>query len=294
MSILTAVGRQISAGDGVLLAALALLISSAAGRLALFLHHPYAGRRVAWYTRAAWQIGSLLGLEQAYEFTRGQIPTMQEAAFIHAYRVLDLEWRHGFFVEQRLQAFFLHFHLLMSAIDLFYVIGHVGVTIGVLVWIYVKHRDWYPFARNLIVLTTAIALVAFYLYPTAPPRFLPNYGFVDPAVSNHLVDAGEAQPGSYTYNPYAAMPSLHVGYALVVAWSAFLADRRVWIRVLSALYPVTMAAVVVISGNHWLLDVAGAFATVILAQVILLLWSVIRILVAHSLARMVTPSHAQL
>jgi hypothetical protein len=55
-----------------------------------------------------------------------------------------------------------------------------------------------------------------------------------------------------------------------------------------------MAAVVVISGNHWLLDVAGAFATVILAQVILLLWSVIRILVAHSLARMVTPSHAQL
>lgn len=294
MTIISAIGRQIAGGDGVLVAALVLLGSSAACRLALVVHVPRAGARTAWYSHAAWQLGFLLGLEQAYEFTRGRIPYTEESAFLHAYRLLDLEWEHGFFVEQRIQAFFLHFHLLMTGIDLFYVVGHVGVTIGVLIWIYVKHRDWYPFARNLIVLTTAIALISFYVYPTAPPRLLPNYGFVDPAVSSHLVNAGEAQPSSYTYNPYAAMPSLHVGYALVVAWSAFLADRRLWIRLLAALYPVTMGAVVIISGNHWLLDVAGAAVTVAAAQCILLLWSALRSLAGASFARMVQPSHARL
>jgi membrane-associated phospholipid phosphatase len=146
----------------------------------------------------------------------------------------------------------------------------------------------------LLLVTTAIALVSFYFFPTAPPRFFPNYGFVDPAVSNHLVNAGEAQPSSYTYNPYAAMPSLHVGYALVVALSAFLADRRIWIRGLALLYPVAMAAVVIISGNHWLLDVAGAVVTVVLAQCILLLWGVLRSVALASFTRVVPPSQARL
>jgi membrane-associated phospholipid phosphatase len=293
VNVLSAVGRQVAGGDGVLVAALLLLVTAIAGRAALLFHVRGAGRRLAWYTRAAWQFGALLGLEQAYEFTRGRIPYTEEAAYLRAYHLLDLEWRHGFFVEQRIQAFFLHFHLLMTGIDLFYAVGHVGITIGVLIWIYVKHREWYPFARNLFAVSTAIALVSFYFFPTAPPRFFPNYGFVDPAVSNHLVNAGEAQPSSYTYNPYAAMPSLHVAYALVVALSAFLADRRVWVRGLAVVYPVVMAAVVIISGNHWLLDVAGAAVTVAIAACILLAWGVVRPIVLNSLKGMVAPSHAR-
>lgn len=129
-------------------------------------------------------------------------------------------------------------------------------------WIYLRRREHYAFVRNLMMLTTAVALVAFYLYPTAPPRMLGNYGFVDPLQLHHLVGDGGAQPGSYTYNPYAAMPSLHVGYALVVAWGLFAAERKLWIRVAAVLYPVLMAATVIISGNHWILDVAGAVVTV--------------------------------
>lgn len=262
--------HQIETGDGVLAAFLVLLASWAVCGVAIrFRVLPRNG----WgdkYGSAAWQIGLVLGLEQAYEFTRGQISHQPDVALMNAYSLLGLEWRHGFFIEYRVEQFFLHFHALMTTIDLFYVAAHVTVTIGVLVWIYTRHREHYPFVRNLMAVTTAIALTAFYLYPTAPPRFLWNYGFVDPTITNHFVAQGGAQPGSYTYNPYAAMPSIHVAYAMVASWGVFVTTRRWWIRVIAALYPVVMAAAVVISANHWLLDVAGAVVTVVLARLILL------------------------
>lgn len=275
IQVLSAVALQLRSGDVVLALGL-LLLSTGAGYLALRLVRLLrSGGRGERYARFAWQLGALLGLEQAYEFTRGQIPHNTDIALMHAYRVLDLEWRHGFFVEFRVERFFLQFQTLMNAVDLFYVICHVTVTIGVLAWIYTRRRTHYPFVRNMFMLTTAIALVAFYLYPTAPPRMLANYGFVDPLQLHHFVGAGGEQPDSYTYNPYAAMPSLHVGYALVAVWGLLVAERSRLVRLLAALYPFLMAAAVVISGNHWLLDVAGAVVTVALARSFLFIMSLL-------------------
>jgi membrane-associated phospholipid phosphatase len=267
--------HQVQSGDVVLALALFLVMSSLVCVLLLFLHAVERNRWLDGYRKFAWQIGALLSLEQAYEFTRGRITAnTPDVALLHSYRLLDLEWKYGLFVEQRLERFFLQFQPLMNAIDLFYVLGHLVGTIGVLVWIYLKRREHYPFVRNLMMLTTAIALVAFYVYPTAPPRMLSNYGFVDPLQLHHLVGDGGAQPGSYTYNPYAAMPSLHVGYALVVAWGLVVAERKTWIRAAAIFYPVVMAATVVISGNHWILDVVGAVITVAVAgsSITLLSW----------------------
>jgi membrane-associated phospholipid phosphatase len=239
---------------------------------------------LARYRHFAWQLGALLGLEQAYEFTRGRIAPSPDVAILNSYRLLDLEWRHGLFVEQRVERFFLQFGPLMNAVDLFYVFGHLLVTLGVLVWIYIRRRNQYPFVRNLIMLTTGVALVVFYLFPAAPPRMLGNYGFVDPLQLHHLVGEGGAQPGSYTYNPYAAMPSLHVGYALVVAWGVFISERRRWVRAPALLYPILMAATVIISGNHWILDVVGAVITVGLSGCILLLFGRLQAAVASRIA----------
>lgn len=268
MTLIEILIRQLQSGDIVLAAVLLLLVSIGIAWLI-----PLArGRDREWlqrYKRFAWQLAAVLGLEQAYEFTRGQIPHETDVALINAYRVLDLEWSHGFFVESRIERFFLQFGLVMNAIDVFYIVCHVTVTIGVLVWLYTRRPEHYPFIRNLLLVTTAIALVAFYLYPTAPPRLLSNYGFVDPTVLYHLVSQGGAQVTSYTYNPYAAMPSLHVGYAIVSAWGIFIAARRRVIRILAVLYPFAMAAAVIISGNHWLLDVVGAAVTVLFAKLIL-------------------------
>ncbi len=255
--------QQIETGDIVLLLAIALLVSAGACFLCVVTRAAAAGSWADKYVRFGWQIGAVLGLEQAYEFTRGRIsPTTPDVALLHSYRVLDLEWSHGFFVEQRLERFFLQFGPVMNAIDAFYIIGHLVGTIGILVWLYTRHRESYPVVRNLMFVTTAIALVAFYVYPTAPPRMLSNYGFVDPLQLHHLVAAGGDQPGSFTYNPYAAMPSLHVSYSLIVACGIWISERRTWARVLAVLYPVAMAATVIISGNHWILDVVGAVFTV--------------------------------
>jgi membrane-associated phospholipid phosphatase len=256
--------KQLESGDVVLAAVLALF-AVWLGVEALHLLGPLAGRHARWFRQFAWQVGGLLGLEQLYEYTRGQIPHDEDVAYLHAYRLLGFEWGHGFFFEQRVERFFSQFHTLMNAIDLFYILSHLGVTIVALVWIYAAHRRHYPFVRNLIMLTTAIALVVFYLYPTAPPRLLGQYGFIDPAQAHNLVSAGGAQLGSYTYNPYAAMPSLHVAYALVVSWGTLVATRKKLLRAQAAAYPFMMAAAVIISGNHWLLDVLGATVTVALA-----------------------------
>ncbi len=274
--------RQVQSRDIVLDAVLLLLLSIAVARLLRRAGHEQWLER---YKRFAWQLAGVLGLEQAYEFTRGQIPHETDIALINSYRVLDLEWSHGFFVESRIERFFLQFGFFMNAIDVFYIACHVTVTIGVLVWLYTRRPEHYPFIRNLLMVTTAIALVAFYLYPTAPPRLLSNYGFVDPTVLYHLVSQGGAQVTSYTYNPYAAMPSLHVGYAIVSAWGIFIGARRPIIRILAVLYPFAMTAAVIISANHWVLDVVGAFVTVLLARVILYALSHSRTLLLAGLFR---------
>ena len=232
-----AVAHQLASGDVVLALALLLLSTSFLGSALVGTGAARYAGRVDRYRKFAWQIGALLGLEQAYEYVRGRIsPNTPDIALLHSYRLLDLEWKHGLFIEGRLERFFLQFQPVMNAIDVFYVLGHVVGTIGILIWLYLWRREKYPFVRNLMMLTTAVALVTFYVYPTAPPRMLGNYGFVDPLQLHHLIGAGGAQPGSYTYNPYAAMPSLHVGYALVVAWGLLVAERRIWVRAAAVLY----------------------------------------------------------
>lgn len=266
---LSFVVTQIRLGDVVLGAALALL---GCALVTAILRYRLRGghRRLSRLTQFSWQLGALLGLEQGYEVMRARIPQDTDLALMNAYRVLDLEWRYGFFIEERLERFFLHYQWIMNAVYAIYSFGHVGVTVGVLALIYIRHRDRFPFVRGLMMVTTGITLVVYYLYPTAPPRMLTQYGFVDPLIHTHIIASGGEQLDSYMYNPYAAMPSLHVGYALVVAWALLLAYRSPLIRVLAVLYPIAMAATVIISGNHWLLDVAGAVVTVGLAG--LLTW----------------------
>lgn len=255
---------QIRSGD-VVLAATILLLTCALVSLAIRLRLGRSHARLARVTRFSTQIGALLALEQAYELMRARIPQETDLAFINGYRVLDVELRYGFFIEERVERFFLHYQLIMNGVYAVYGLGHVGMTIGVLALMYIRHRDRYPFVRNLIAATTGITLIVYYLYPTAPPRMFGPWGFVDPLTLHHFAAAGGEQPGSYLYNPYAAMPSLHVGYALCVAWALWLSYPSVRVRLLAGLYPLVMAAVVIISANHWILDVVGAIVTVALA-----------------------------
>lgn len=150
---------------------------------------------------------------------------------------------------------------LAIAASYWYSVLHYIVTPAVLVWAYRRRPGHYPLLRNALVVASAVGLVVFALLPMAPPRMLP--GFVDTLASTADVGwwGGDASAprglGSLT-NQLAAMPSLHVGWAVWVAWVGRLAYRR-WVRVLAVAYPVVTTLVVVATANHYLLDaVAGA------------------------------------
>ncbi|AWB93682.1 phosphatase PAP2 family protein [Aeromicrobium chenweiae] len=140
---------------------------------------------------------------------------------------------------------------------------HYVVTPAVLVFLFVRHRAEYPRARNAIVIGSAIGLLAYLVLPTAPPRLMPGGHYLDALAmtSSHGWWGGDASAPAglgHITNELAAMPSLHVGWTVWVAWALW-RHTRLGGRVLACLYVAGTTFVVVATGNHWVLDaVAGA------------------------------------
>ncbi|NUP32797.1 MAG: phosphatase PAP2 family protein, partial [Streptomycetaceae bacterium] len=135
---------------------------------------------------------------------------------------------------------------------------HYTVPVAVLVWLYIWHPTRYRTARTVLAFTTGLALVGFWLFPLCPPRLYPGSGMVA-----SLPDG----PRSYIFatqliNSYAAMPSLHIGWALWCAVAVVCVARSRWLKALAVLYPCATAFVVVGTANHWILDGVGAAAAV--------------------------------
>ncbi|MET0930837.1 MAG: phosphatase PAP2 family protein, partial [Aeromicrobium sp.] len=139
---------------------------------------------------------------------------------------------------------------------------HYVVTPGVLAFLYFRHRGDYPRARNAIVIGSAIGLVSYMLLPTAPPRLMPGAGYLDALARTAGVgwwggDASAPAGLGHITNELAAMPSLHVGWTVWVAWAIW-RHANVVGRALALAYVAGTTLVVVATGNHWVLDaVAG-------------------------------------
>jgi hypothetical protein len=142
----------------------------------------------------------------------------------------------------------------------YYATLHFVVTIACLVWLYMAHPRIYRGARTVLFATSLIALAGFYLYPLAPPRLLPQYGYTDTVLKFHtwgsLADPNIAEHS----NQYAAMPSLHIGWALWCAAAIYLCARRPWVRALGAIYPVATLMVIVGTANHFVIDAVAGLA----------------------------------
>jgi hypothetical protein len=160
-------------------------------------------------------------------------------------------------VEQSVNAFVAGASWLAYGCNYYYATLHFVVTIAVLVWLYVRHPLRYRAIRSVLFATNLVALLGFYFYALAPPRMFPEQGFVDTIIAFHTWGSWGSADVAAASNQYAAMPSLHIGWAL---WCAIvivgLAERR-WVRVLGALYPVATLFVVVATANHFLLDAVG-------------------------------------
>ncbi|MGH2888507.1 MAG: phosphatase PAP2 family protein, partial [Solirubrobacteraceae bacterium] len=119
---------------------------------------------------------------------------------------------------------------------------------------YMRRNDSFYFVRNTFMIAMGIALVGYALYPTAPPRLMPQWGFVD-TVQQFTGIRVQYGPGSELLNLYAAIPSMHVCFALLVAWPMTRLVRRRAVRIAWGLYPLLIGWVVIATGNHYLTDV---------------------------------------
>jgi PAP2 superfamily len=116
--------------------------------------------------------------------------------------------------------------------------------------------------RTALFATTLIGLAGFYLYPLAPPRLLPQFGYIDTLAKYHtwgsLADPNVAE---HT-NQFAAMPSLHIGWAVWCAVAVWYCAKPLWLRILALLYPIATLLVIVGTANHFILDAVGGLVVV--------------------------------
>ncbi len=161
----------------------------------------------------------------------------------HAERLLHLP------NEVAVQHPFLPHPLLVEAFNLYYAVLHFPVLIGTLIWLFVWHRGYYRHIRTTVVLVTGASLLIQFV-PVAPPRMLTGTGLVDTAARY-----GQSVYGSLGIDAdqFSAMPSVHVGWAVIVAIAVITASRHRW-RWLAVLYPALTTFAVVVTANHFWLD----------------------------------------
>jgi PAP2 superfamily len=194
-----------------------------------------------------------------YETVRGVAESNPAVAFSNARAIVDFEQSTGLFFEQGLQAWVMGQRVLIDMANFMYVNSHFVMTTGALVWLYLRHNDRFYFVRNMFMVAMGLALVGYVLMPTAPPRFFPELGFVD-TIAYYVNVKHDSGLVALFFNPYAAVPSMHVAFALMISIPALLVVRNRVAKVLWAAYPLLVTFVVIVTGNHWFMDaVAGAF-----------------------------------
>jgi membrane-associated phospholipid phosphatase len=174
--------------------------------------------------------------------------------FGDATKIINFERLLHVFVEPNIQAWTLKAHWLTVLADWTYLNAHYLVTTGALVFIYVRRNRSFYYVRNMFMIAMAIGLVGYALYPTAPPRLLPEWGFTD-TIQQFTGITVERGAGSALLNLYAAVPSMHVCFALMIGIPMSLMVRRWPARLAWRLYPVVITFVVVATGNHYFTDV---------------------------------------
>lgn len=222
-------------------------------------------RRVRWVS-ALREVLLIALLYLAYSGVRLLADTHVASAVDHANSVLHVERLLGLDFEEFLNHLTAESTWLGVGMSYWYSSLHYVVTPAVLVWMFWRHRDHYPRVRSALILASAIALVGYLLVPMAPPRLMAN-GYVDvlaqTAPHGWWSDHASAPIGlDGLTNELAAMPSLHVGWAIWVAWAvaSHTGRRGRTLAIAMAIaYAVGTVIVVIGTGNHWMLDaVAGA------------------------------------
>jgi membrane-associated phospholipid phosphatase len=210
------------------------------------------------------QLSIWFGFLLAYQVARGVADRDPAAAFRNGLKVIDVERRASGLWEVSLQSYAHSSEALTFLVSTTYWLSQFTVVGVALLWVYLRRNDAFVRLRNTLMLANVIGLAGYVLLPTAPPRFFPEWGFVDT-----LADFASLNHGSgliqLASNPYAAMPSLHSADALIVGIVLACIVRRPIFKALWLLWPAWVWFAVMATGNHFWLDIVAGVAVAALA-----------------------------
>jgi hypothetical protein len=201
------------------------------------------------------QIGLLILVDFAYETVRGLADGQRAIAFANGQRIIDAEQATHTFFEPGFQSFFVKFDWVIDAANQVYMNSQFAVVLAFFFWLYMFRNDSFYFVRNMFMVSMGLALIGYTLYPAAPPRLYSQYGFIDTINDFSNVNHDSALVKVFI-NPYAAVPSMHCAFALMVGLSAAKLSRHWYTRALWTMWPALVIWVVIVTGNHYWLDAA--------------------------------------
>jgi len=191
-----------------------------------------------------------------YFLVRGGVVNHEAAALRHANDIIDLERDLGIFWEPRLQEVVLGRKPLVDLFNFIYFWLDFPLIVAVGLWMYFARRHAYTIARDAILISGAISLVIYALYPVMPPRLLPTGEFVG-TLEKYNQLSYQAQSVSAFVNPYAALPSLHFGWAMIIGGALVVTVRQPLVRLVGLLLPWAQLAAIIFTANHYILDAAA-------------------------------------
>ncbi|MFE9864332.1 phosphatase PAP2 family protein [Streptomyces sp. NPDC005506] len=208
----------------------------------------------------------VVGLFAIYKLGRQAASGHVEEAYRNAGHVWDLERAVHLPGEGAVQGALLHSETLIHLANTYYAIVHFPATLLFLAWLYWRRPLHYVWSRRILAVLTGAALALHLLFPLAPPRMLAAAGLVDTGQVYGPTVYGDTPATDSMANQFAAMPSLHFGWALMVAVGLIVATRSRW-RWLWLLHPLVTLLVIVGTANHYWLDsiVVSALLAVALA-----------------------------
>ncbi|WP_217914754.1 phosphatase PAP2 family protein [Miltoncostaea marina] len=204
----------------------------------------------------------------AYSLARGATTAPLGTAVENARSIVELQARLGIGMEQAVQEHLLG-HPVMWMLNQLYLVAQFAVVPAALAWVYRRRPALYPRLRTTVLATWVIALPVYALFPTAPPR-LADMGVLD-TVSSQTPFALDSPLVTAFYNPVAAVPSLHAGFAFAVGAAVAASTDRAWIRLAGLAWGPLIALVVIATGNHFVLDVVLGVVAVVAGYAMALL-----------------------
>jgi membrane-associated phospholipid phosphatase len=219
------------------------------------------------------QAAILVGVDLAYTAVRGAVDSEKGLAMAHGQQVIDFERSTHTFFEPGLQAFFVPAQAVIDVANQIYLNAQFSIALGFLVWLYVFRNESYYFVRNMFVVAMGIALIGYTFYPTAPPRMFPQYGFVD-TINDFSNVNHDSTLAKLFINPYAAIPSMHCAFAMMIGGSGVMVCRNWWAKSWWAFWPFLVSWVTIVTANHywvdaalgWMVALASAVAALSLAR----------------------------